>query len=63
MCYRYNYSINSKWGYWPKSNDICNFIAFNGSIVSPLCFSSSCMKSMLSSLDFCQSRNGISKWF
>ena len=29
MCYRYNYSINSKWGYWLNSNDICNFIAFN----------------------------------
>lgn len=36
MCYRYNYSINSKWGYWLNSNDIVIFIAYNGSIVLPL---------------------------
>ena len=52
MCYRYNYSINSKWGYWLNSNDIVIFIAYNGSVVLPLCFSTSFMKHMLSSFVF-----------
>ena len=59
MYYRYNYSINSKWGYWLNSNDIVIFIAYNGSVVLPVCFSTSFMKRMLSSFVFLP----IKEWY